>query len=133
MSIISEKVSYLRGLAEGLKIDGSSSEGKLLSEIINVLGEIAEDIDYLEDSQDEVFDRVYDLEDEVYGEEDSDDYDDFFGDDGDDEQFTIKCPNCDDDFLVDADTLENDEDIVCPKCGEVIELEFGCDGCEDCE
>lgn len=136
MSIISEKVSYLRGLADGLKISEESNEGKLLLEIINVLGEIADDIDYIEDSQDEVFDRVYDLEDEVYGEAYDDDYEgdfDFFDDDN---EFSVNCPNCKEDFIIDMDDLDDEDDIVCPNCHEAIEFEFGyscdCDDCDDC-
>lgn len=135
MSIISEKVSYLKGLAEGLKINENSGEGKLLSEIINILGEIANDIEYLDDSQDEIFDRVYDLEDEVYGEDFDEEYDedfDFFNDDEED-RFSIKCPSCSENFFVDMSNLEDDEDIVCPNCKETIELEFDCDcDCDDC-
>ena len=87
MSIITEKVSYLKGLADGMKIDPATNEGKLLIEIINVLSEIAGDIEYLEDSQDELFDRVFDLQDDVdtwYGMED-DDFDD------DSAAFVISC------------------------------------------
>lgn len=130
MSIISEKVSYLRGLAEGMKIDVSTNEGKLFTEMISVLGEIADDIEYLEDSQDELFDRVFDLEDDVYEDEDDEDYDD-----EEEEPFSVKCPACNEDFFVDEDDLESEEEIACPNCGQVLELEFDCDcGCDcDCE
>ena len=38
---ISEKVAYLKGLAEGLQLDGETKEGKVLLAIIDVLdGEI---------------------------------------------------------------------------------------------
>ena len=70
MSLISEKVAYLQGLAEGLKISGETPEGKLLSEIINVLGSISDEIEAQEDAQDELYDKVFELEDAVYGEED---------------------------------------------------------------
>ena len=128
MSIISEKVAYLKGLAEGMKIDDSKDEGKLLNAIIGVLGEIAEDLEYFEESQDELFDRVFDVEDELYGEED---------DDLPEDEFTIECPNCGELFFIDDEDLESDDDIACPHCGEVIEFDFDCDcdcdcGC-DCE
>ncbi|MDD3766150.1 MAG: hypothetical protein PHF89_03030 [Eubacteriales bacterium] len=135
MSIISEKVSYLRGLADGLKISEESNEGKLLLEILNVLGEIADDIEYIEDSQDELFDRVYDLEDEIYGE-----YGEYFDDDyeflDDDEDFSIKCPNCQKEFVVSMIDLDDEGGIVCPNCHETMEFEFGCscdnDDCDGC-
>jgi DNA-directed RNA polymerase subunit delta len=131
MSIITEKISYLKGLAEGLKVSEASNEGKLLSEILGVLEEISDEIEYLNDSSDEIFDRVYDLEDEVFG-EDSGDYD-YFDDDDEEEQFSIKCPNCNTEFFIDDDDLDNDEDILCPSCNEPIELEFGCECACDCE
>ena len=76
MSLISEKVAYLQGLAEGLKINGETPEGKLLSEIINVLGSISDEIEAQEDAQDELYDKVFELEDAVYGEDDFEEYDD---------------------------------------------------------
>ena len=38
---ISEKVAYLKGLAEGLNLDTDSKEGKLIAAIIDVLDDIA--------------------------------------------------------------------------------------------
>ena len=45
---IAEKVSYIKGLTEGMKIDTATNEGKVLAAILDVLGDIAlniEDID----------------------------------------------------------------------------------------
>lgn len=48
---ISEKVAYLKGLADGLAIDTEKSkEGKLINEIIGILEEIGYSIEDLEDS-----------------------------------------------------------------------------------
>ena len=63
MSIISEKVAYLSGLADGMKLDEGTNEGKLLKEIISVLGEIADEMEFTDESMDELSDKVYDLED----------------------------------------------------------------------
>ena len=38
---ITEKVAYLKGLAEGMELDTGKKEGKLLSAIIDVLEDIA--------------------------------------------------------------------------------------------
>ena len=40
---ISEKVAYLKGLAEGLKLDEETKEGKLIAAIIDVLDAMAEE------------------------------------------------------------------------------------------
>ena len=45
---ISEKVAYLEGLAEGLALDTETKEGKLLAAIVDVLGEIAEELEEIE-------------------------------------------------------------------------------------
>ena len=48
---ISEKVAYLKGLADGLDIDAENSkEGKLLTHIIGILEEVGMSIEDLEDS-----------------------------------------------------------------------------------
>ncbi|MDI3522953.1 MAG: hypothetical protein PWP43_1135, partial [Bacillota bacterium] len=39
MGNLRERVSYLKGLAEGLALEAESREGKLLSQVITVLGE----------------------------------------------------------------------------------------------
>ncbi|MBR0278209.1 MAG: hypothetical protein IJQ50_07110 [Clostridia bacterium] len=134
MSLISEKVSYLKGLAEGLNISEKTPEGKIISEIINVLGSISDELENHEDTQDELFDKVFDLEDTVYGEEDDDDFNYI----DDDEEFAVKCPSCNEEFFLTYDDLESDDDIVCPYCNQEIELDLSCDGdcssCgEDCE
>ena len=46
---ISEKVAYLKGLAEGLALDTDTKEGKLLTAIIDVLDDMAEKFVDLED------------------------------------------------------------------------------------
>ncbi len=133
MSIISEKVAYLKGLAEGLNVAEKSPEGKVLAEIINVLGSISDEIEAHEDAHDELFDKVFDLEDAVYGEEDEDEeyYDE-------DEEFSIKCPTCNEEFFLTFEDLESDDDIVCPYCNQEIDLglddcDGDCEGCKGCE
>ena len=131
MSLISEKVAYLQGLAEGLKINGETAEGKLLSEIINVLGSISDELEAQEDAQDELYDKVVELEDVVYGEEDFDDDDDCYMEECDeDEEFTVKCPTCNEEFFISYEDLEDEAELNCPYCNQEIELDLSCDG--DC-
>lgn len=51
MENLFEKISYLKGLAEGLDLDNESKEGKVLVKLIDVLQEMYEEIDDLYDSQ----------------------------------------------------------------------------------
>ena len=51
---ISEKVAYLKGLAEGLDLDTESKEGKLIAAIIDVLDDMA--LEKFADVEDELCD-----------------------------------------------------------------------------
>ncbi len=113
---ITEKTAYLKGLLEGLNIDESKPEGKLLSAIVETLDEMANEIadlgdvaEYLEDYIDEVDHDLGDLETEYYDCDcdcdcDCDDDDDYcFCDDCDEED----CTDC---ILCDEDDEEETED-----------------------
>lgn len=125
---IAEKVSYIKGLAEGLKLNTETNEGKILAAILDVLGDIAiniEDIDAdladLTDVVGDVEDSLIDLEDEVYGDGDSSD---FAGDyDDDDALYEITCPSCNNTITADYDILSSGT-IDCPNCGSTLEFDL---------
>lgn len=131
MSYLTEKMAYIRGLAEGLEIDETTKEGKLLLAIVEALSDTADELYELGDIQDEmqlqldeVDEDLDELESFVYGDEDEDFYDE------EDDEYEVECPNCGDMICFDADLLDSDK-INCPACGEEIELEFE-DCCENC-
>ena len=71
---ITEKVAYIRGLAEGLELDPSQKEVKVLNAIIDLLDEMAEtltdvhsDLEDVSAQLDEVDEDLGSLEEEVYG------------------------------------------------------------------
>ena len=79
---VTEKVSYLKGLAEGLGIDENEKNGKVIKAIIDVLDDLAFTVADLEDGFDELIEQVDaidedlgSLEDDFYEDEDEDDYD----------------------------------------------------------
>lgn len=120
---ISEKVAYIQGLFDGLKLDGEKSgEARILSEMLDVLKEVGqrlEDMDGVMDEFDEELDSLSDdvatLEDAVYdGEDDWDDLDDL--DEDDEDFFEIPCPACGEDLIVDDEVLEAGV-VDCPACG----------------
>ena len=83
---ISEKIAYLKGLMEGMNVDTESNEGKLFAAVVDVLDEIALEVEDLTDEVmelgdglDVISDDLSDVEDIVY-----DEWDD--GDDDDDEK-----------------------------------------------
>lgn len=132
---ISEKVAYLKGLAEGLNIDTEKSkEGKLLNVIIGILEEVGMSIEDLEDNMealgeelDAVSDDLSDVEEIVFEEDDEDD--DCDCDCGDDDFFEVECPNCGEGLCIDEDVLENGS-IECPNCKQKFAIDTDCG--DDC-
>ena len=131
---VTEKVAYLKGLMEGLSVDETSKEGKILKAVVDVLGDLAMSVEDLEDYTAELTEQVDavdedldSLENDFYGECDCCD------DDEDEEYYDITCPSCGDEFSVDEDTLL-EGGIECPNCGEHLEFDVECDdcGCDCC-
>ena len=131
---ISEKVAYLKGLAEGLNLDTEKSkEGKLISVMIGILEELAMSVEDLEENAlnlgeeiDVLSDDLADVESVVY-EEDEDDEDD---EDYDDDWFEVECPTCGETLVVDDQALADGE-VECPECGSRYALELSDDDEED--
>ncbi len=153
---LTERIAYIRGLAEGLKLDESKDEVKVINAIINLLEDMAYDVVDMEDIVDDVCDRVDEIdedlaevEEELYGGEYSDDrYDDFDDDDrdyvdsfdDDEAYYEVTCPECGETTILDEDALIEGE-LDCPYCGAGIEFDFSeleedikaLDGDEDAE
>ena len=135
---ISERISYIKGLADGLALDDKSKEGKVLLSIIDLLQDMVDEIDAIDEAVDEIAEQVdavdedlSSIEDDFYGDdEDEDEYEDDYCDD---EVYEVECPNCHDIIYLDESMLE-EEEMNCPNCGTRLEFEFECDcDCEDCE
>ena len=127
-----EKVAYLKGLMEGMKLDTETNEGKLLSVIADILGDMAEDMEDmasdlfdLGEDVDAISDDLSDVEDFLCDEDwdDEEDEDDPDEDDGEPLFFEVTCPACENTITVDEDVL-NLGSIQCPNCGEMMEFEF---------
>ena len=80
---ITEKVAYLKGLAEGLGLDKEGKEGKIIAAMIDILDDIALELEDLGDGLEEVCDGLdavsedlEEVEDIVYDEFDEDDFED---------------------------------------------------------
>ena len=124
---ISEKVAYLKGLMEGLNIDEQTNEGKLFTAIVDVLDEIALEIEDLTDEVmelgdglDVVSDDLSDVEDIVYDDDDDDDDDD---EDEEAECYATTCPECEEEIYFD-DTVLEDGALLCPNCGAKLEFDL---------
>lgn len=130
---LTEKVSYLKGLTDGLGIDETKPENKIIKAMIDILDDLALTVSDLEDSFEILGEQVdaidEDLDDlECFIFED----DDFSDDDEDEEYYDVECPSCGEVICIDEGILE-EGGIECPNCGEELEfdIEMDCD-CEDC-
>lgn len=136
---ITEKVSYIKGLAEGLSLDDSTKDGKILAAIIDVLDDMShqvEDIDMdLSDLTDVVTDideAVSDLEEDFYGDDDEEYHHCDCGCEDEDDLYEITCPKCNNSITVDFDVI-NAGGILCPNCGEPLEFDLSAMEDEDDE
>ena len=110
---ISEKVAYLKGLAEGLNLDvEKSKEGKLISDLEENALALGEEIDVLSDDLADVESVVFDED------EDDEDY------------FEVECPNCEEPIIIDDEALAAGE-VQCPNCETRFALDLSDDGDEE--
>jgi len=131
-----EKVAYLKGLIEGAEIDTSTKEGKMLSVVVDILEDLAFDVEDIhdelaefEDGLDAVSEDLADVEDLLFG-DDEDDED--FDDEDEDEEldtegltlYEAQCPTCGE-FVTFEESVLEQGGIVCPNCGESLEFELG--------
>lgn len=132
MSMITEKVSYIKGLAEGLEISKDKAEGKVIHKILDVLEDIANEMEEMDLSMENLGEFVEELdedltsiEEDLYDEDDEMDEDDFL---------EIECPKCHEIIYFDEDCLASGK-LICPVCGADIlpeepdDCQCGC-GCE---
>ena len=132
---ISEKVAYLKGLAEGLNLDTEKSkEGKLISVMIGILEELAMSVEDLEENAlnlgeeiDVLSDDLADVEDVVFEDEDDDEDEDY-----DDDWFEVECPTCGETLVIDDEALADGE-VECPKCGSRYAMDLSDDEEEETE
>ncbi len=123
-----KKAAYLKGLMEGLDIDTTKPEGKLLAAIVDLLNDTADTVEDLADVIDAISDELDVIEEDLEAVEecilDEDDYDDDDCDcDCEDETiYEVKCPTCGEVIDLDEDMLDEGS-IECPKCGESLEFD----------
>ena len=149
---ISEKSAYLKGLMDGLALDTEKAEGKMISAIVELLGDvtkkltdvedttiaISDELDEIEEDLDAIEDFILDEDEDYEDDFDDEDEDDYDFDDEDCEEgfdfgdedsliYEVKCA-CGNVIDFDEETLEKGS-IICDACGET--LEFSLDDEED--
>ena len=132
MSDINDRVAYLKGLAEGMKLSDETNESKLLLKTLDVLEKMAEELTTLRADHDEldeyvesIDDDLADMEEYLFDDEEEDDEDE---DEDDDQTVVYTCPHCGNEVTFEVDGFDFEEDNLCPNCGKPL---FPTDGEED--
>ena len=139
---ISEKSAYLKGLMDGLSLNTETDEGKMISAIVDLLGDMAkritdieettiaisDELDEIEEDLDAIEDFILDVEEDY---EEDEDFEDEWDEDEDieegfdfgDEETTIYEVECACGEIIDFDeeVLEQGS-MICPNCGETLEF-----------
>ena len=139
---ISEKSAYLKGLMDGMKLSTETDEGKMISAIVDLLGDMAkritdieettiaisDELDEIEEDLDAIEDFIMDEDDDL---EDWEDYEDEWDEDeeyeegfdfGDEDStiYEVECA-CGEIINFDEEVLEAGS-MLCPNCGETLEF-----------
>lgn len=129
-----EKVAYIKGLLQGLKLSDSDPYKELFENILDVLDDMAASISDVEEAVEELDEYIAEIDEDLeavedYLDEELDDEDLL-----DDDFYTIVCPTCGEEFSVDDEVAELGK-INCPNCGEDLEFDLSdlddpCEGCQ---
>ncbi len=129
---IKENSSYIKGLLEGLSIDSTKPEGKIISALVDIIDKMAAEIEDMKDEIDTCNDYIEEIDEDlgfleeiVY--EDVDDECDCCCDDECDcdedecdccdcggEFYETVCDGCGEKYYFDEDA--DPDDVVCPSC-----------------
>ena len=136
-----EKAMYLKGLCDGLEPDKTTKEGKLIAALLDMVTEMAAEMDDMQEEICELHDYCEELDEdlgdveEVLLDLDDEDYDEDGEDELDEDDIDFECDGdcagCDFDCGFDEDDLFDDEDededeffeVICPACGDVINFD----------
>ena len=142
---LNKKAAYLQGLVDGLGIDDTTKEGKIIKAMSALLGEMAEAIESVDEDLSRAYDQINDLSDELedleadlYEEDDEDDESEDGDDDAKDDDiasepfYEVACPNCGETVYVSEDDLDAGE-ANCAHCGVTFEVALEGDDEDDAE
>ena len=124
-----EKLAYLKGLVEGLGLDETKKDTKVINNLITLLEDVVLSVTSLEEGFAEMQQQI-DAVDEDLGEVEKDLYEDDECDcckdkdsAADDIYYEVTCPTCGDTIHLD-DELISMREIDCPNCGEKLEFDL---------
>ena len=135
---LKEKAAYLKGLVEGLGIDETTKEGKVIKAMSELLCEMAQAVDGIDEDVTQAYDQINDLSEELEDleadlYEDEDDDEDEGDEDEDDEDDEEDADDANDDDIASEPFYE----VACPNCGETVyvsedDLDAGAANCAHC-
>lgn len=137
MSNLTDRAAYLRGLADGMNLDASKGENKLMLEMLNLIDEMAQHIAEMDADIDELGEYVEDIDsdlgdvEELLFEDEEENDDDEDDEDDDSEEIVFECPNCGKPVIMMADAIDYEESPVCQYCGEPFFTDIDEDDDED--
>ena len=139
---LKEKAAYLKGLVEGLGIDETTKEGKVIKAMSELLCEMAQTVDSIDEDITQAYDQINDLSEELEDleadlyedddadeEEDAESADDTKDEDTEDDNadvasepyYEVACPACGETVYVSEDDLDAGE-AICPSCKVAFEV-----------
>ena len=137
--LMREKAAYLKGLVEGLGIDETTKEGKVIKAMSELLCEMAQAIDGIDEDVTQAYDQINDLSEELEDleadlyeddeEADEDEADDAEAEEDEDDNadvasepyYEVACPACGETVYVSEDDLDAGE-ANCAHCGVTFEV-----------
>ncbi len=136
MSKLTDRISYLKGMAAGMKLNMDKDSNKLMLEMLTVMGEMAEEMAAMTEAHNDlneyvesIDDDLADLEETLFGDEEMLDGDEEGLEDEDadddaeldeDDLIVYACPHCGHEIEFRASDVDFDEDYLCPECQKPI-------------
>ena len=139
MSNLMDRVSRLKGMVSAMDLNLNEDASRLMLEMLGLMGEMAEEMQRMNDAHAELNEYVESLDDDLAdlaeslldgGEDEpammSFDDDDDDEEDEDDEEPDVgemiiyACPSCGHEIEFDPSDVDFDEDYLCPKCGKPV-------------
>lgn len=110
-----KKAAYLKGMADIAKLDLPEDKKKIFDAMLELLEELAEQVNEMQLQLDEVDTDLSDVEELLYEEDDCE------CDCDDEDLYELTCKSCGEDFIIDGEDLDNGF-AVCPNCEKETDL-----------
>ena len=133
MSKLTDRISFLKGMAAGMKLNMDKDANKLMLEMLTVMGEMAEEMAAMTEAHNDlneyvesIDDDLANLEENLFGEEDGEELDEDMDGEEDEDGLTeddlilYACPHCGHELEFRASDVDFDEDFLCPVCNKPI-------------